>query len=642
MVLACQNICKAFGTDEIIKNASFHIEANEKAALVGINGAGKTTLLRIIMGELSADSGEVVLARGKTIGYLPQNPEITGNHSIYEEVLSAKAYVISLEERLRAMEAEMKQVAQEDLEAFMDSYNRLHQEFEQLDGYTYKSEITGVLKGLGFSEEEFQKGMQELSGGQRTRVCLGKLLLTRPDIILLDEPTNHLDIGAITWLEAYLSNYRGAVLIVSHDRYFLDKVVTKVIELDRTQVSVYNGNYTAYAEKRAQVREALLKQYYNQQREIKHQEEVIAKLRSFNREKSIKRAESREKMLQKIERLEKPTEENTDIKLTLEPRILSGNDVLTVEHLSKAYPGQQLFSDLNFEIRRGERVALIGDNGTGKTTILKIINEAVAADGGTVTLGANVHVGYYDQEQQVLHMEKNLMEEISDTYPELTNTQIRNLLAAFLFTGDEVFKRVGDLSGGERGRLSLAKLMLSKANLLILDEPTNHLDITSKEILEQALNRYTGTVLFVSHDRYFINRTATRILNLTDGKLFNYLGNYDYYLEKSRELSEGSGTPAAKASSEETIREESDTKQDWKQQKAQEARKRKLQNDLKKVEEAIEETEKRIAVLEESFSDPEIATNSVKLNELHKEYNGCQQELEQLYERWETLAGETV
>ena len=658
MVLACQNICKAFGTDEIIKNASFHIEANEKAALVGNNGAGKTTLLRIIMGELSADSGQVILARGRTIGYLPQNPEIQGNRSIYEEVLSAKAYVISLEERLRTMEAEMKSVAPDRLEEFMDSYNKLHQEFEQLDGYTYRSEIAGVLKGLGFSEEEFQKGMQELSGGQRTRVCLGKLLLTRPDIILLDEPTNHLDIGATGWLETYLAGYRGAVLIVSHDRYFLDKVVTKVIELDRGQAAVYNGNYSAYAEKRAQVRETLLKQYYNQQREIRHQEEVIAKLRSFNREKSIKRAESREKMLQKIERLEKPTEENTDIKLKLEPRILSGSDVLTVEHLSKAYPGQQLFSDLNFEIKRGERVALIGDNGTGKTTILKIINEAVAADEGTVTLGANVHVGYYDQEQQVLHMEKTLMEELSDAYPELTNTQIRNLLAAFLFTGDEVFKRVGDLSGGERGRLSLAKLMLSKANLLILDEPTNHLDITSKEILEQALNRYTGTVLFVSHDRYFINKTATRILNLTGGRLVNYLGNYDYYLEKSRELQEsrregresariqgslaGGGRTQEAAEGFGHIREESDTKQDWKQQKAQEARKRKLQNDLKKAEEAIEATEQRIAELEELFADPEIATNSARLNELHQEYNGCQQELEHLYERWEELAGEAV
>lgn len=642
MVLACQNISKAFGTDEIIKNASFHIEANEKAAIVGINGAGKTTLLRIIMEEIPADSGEVIIARGKSIGYLPQNPDIQGNHTIYQEVLSAKAYVISIEERLRDMEARMKSVSPEDLETFMDSYNKLHHEFEQLDGYTYKSEIAGVLKGLGFSEEEFTKGMQELSGGQRTRVCLGKLLVTHPDIILLDEPTNHLDIGAISWLEVFLSNYRGTVVIVSHDRYFLDKVVNKVIELDRTKVSVYSGNYTAYAGKRAQVREALLKQYYNQQREIRHQEEVIARLKSFNREKSVKRAESREKMLDKIERLEKPTEENTDIKLKLEPRIVSGNDVLKVEKLSKAYPGQPLFTDLEFEIKRGERVALIGDNGTGKTTILKIINEMVPADAGSVTLGANVHVGYYDQEHQVLHMEKNLMEELSDAYPNLTNTEIRNILAAFLFTGDEVFKRVGDLSGGERGRVSLAKLMLSKANLLILDEPTNHLDITSKEILEQALNRYTGTVLFVSHDRYFINRTATRILNLTGETLINYLGNYDYYLEKCQELTEVYVKPREGAMPAAPGKEESDTKQDWKQQKAQEARKRKHANELKKAEDAIEETEGRIAELEEAFQNPDIATNSARLGELHREYDELKNQLEALYQQWEALASTPV
>lgn len=640
MVLACQNICKAFGTDEIIQNASFHIEANEKAAIVGINGAGKTTLLRIIMQELQQDSGEVIIAKGKTVGYLAQNPDITGNHTIYEEVLSAKEYIIGLEERLRNMEAEMKSVSAEELEAFMDSYNKLHHEFEQLDGYTYKSEISGVLKGLGFQEEEFGKRMQELSGGQRTRVCLAKLLVTKPDIILLDEPTNHLDIGSISWLENFLLNYRGAVVIVAHDRYFLDKVVNKVIELDRTKVSVYNGNYTEYAKKRAQVREALLKQYYNQQREIKHQEEVIAKLKSFNREKSIKRAESREKMLDKVERLEKPTEENTDIKIKLEPRIVSGNDVLKVEHLSKAYPGQQLFSDINFEMKRGERVALIGDNGTGKTTILKIINEMVAADAGTVTLGANVHVGYYDQEHQVLHMEKTLVEEISDAYPSLTNTEIRNVLAAFLFTGDEVFKRIGDLSGGERGRVSLAKLMLSEANLLILDEPTNHLDIISKEILEQALNNYTGTVLFVSHDRYFINKTATRILNLTGETIVNYIGNYDYYLEKCSELTEIYVKPQCNQQTVMVKQEESSNKLDWKQQKEEQARKRKIANDLKKTEEQIEEVEQKISELEEAFSNPEIATNSAKLGELQKEYDACKEKQEALYEIWEELAAE--
>lgn len=637
MILACQNISKAFGTDEIIQHASFHVEENEKMAIVGINGAGKTTLLRIIMGELEADRGEVILAKNRTIGYLPQNPDIEGNKTIYEEVLSAKEELISMQETLISMEEKMSSLRGEQLEQLMESYNRLNTAFEMKGGSSYKSEITGVLKGLGFTEEEFGKHMQELSGGQRTRVCLGKLLVTKPDIILLDEPTNHLDIGSITWLETFLLNYKGAVVIVSHDRYFLDRIVHKVVELDLHKVSVFSGNYSDYAVKKAQVREAQLKQYYNQQQEIRRQEEVIAKLKSFNREKSIKRAESREKMLDKIERLEKPVEENTDIHLNLEPRVVSGNDVLKVEHLAKAFPGQNLFSDLSFELKRGERVALIGDNGTGKTTILKIINQMVEADHGTLTLGANVHIGYYDQEHQILHQDKTLVEEISDAYPSLTNTEIRNVLAAFLFTGDEVFKRISDLSGGERGRVSLAKLMLSEANFLILDEPTNHLDIVSKEILEQALNRYTGTVLFVSHDRYFINKVATRILNLTGETVVNYIGNYDYYLEKCREL-----TQIYTPGKEEAVKSEpeSSSKLDWKQQKEAQARQRKLENDRKKTEDAIEQTEQRIQELEEAFADSEIATNSAKLQELHQEYAEKQQELEKLYEVWEQLMEE--
>ena len=634
MILACQNISKAFGADEIIQHASFHIEENEKAAIVGINGAGKTTLLRIIMGELEADGGEVSLAKNKSIGYLPQNPDIAGNRTIYEEVLSAKQDLIAMQQELIRMEQQMSLLKGEDLEKLMESYNRRNLEFEQKGGASYKSEVTGVLKGLGFLDEEFTKHMQELSGGQRTRVCLGKLLVTKPDVILLDEPTNHLDIGSITWLETFLLNYKGAVVIVSHDRYFLDRVVRKVVELDRCKVSVFSGNYSDYAVKKAQVREAQLKQYYNQQQQIKHQEEVIAKLKSFNREKSIRRAESREKMLDKIERLEKPVEENTDIHLRLTPRIASGNDVLSVDGLSKSYPGQRLFGDLSFEIMRGERVALIGDNGTGKTTILKIINGMVQADGGTVRLGANVHIGYYDQEHQVLHKEKTLVEEISDEYPSLTNTEIRNVLAAFLFTGDEVFKRISELSGGERGRVSLAKLMLSEANFLILDEPTNHLDITSKEILEQALNRYAGTVFFVSHDRYFINKAATRILDLTGETLVNYIGNYDYYLEKCKEL-----TPIYAPGKEavQKAEEASSNKTEWKQKKEAQARLRKLENDRKRTEGQIEAAEQRVKELEEAFLDSEVATNSAKLQELHQEYQEKQKELESLYEQWEAL-----
>ena len=647
MILSCQNISKSFGTDEILKNVSFHIEANEKAAIVGINGAGKSTLLKIIMQKETPDTGEVILAKDATIGYLAQYQDVSGHRTIYEEVLDAKKNIIEMEERLRGMEAQMNALTGQELEALLDGYHRLSHEFELLGGYTYRSEVTGILKGLGFVESEFDRQMSELSGGQKTRVSLGKLLVTKPDVLLLDEPTNHLDMESIRWLEGFLMNYKGAVVIVSHDRYFLDRVVTKVVEIFQHQGYVYQGNYTEFAKKKAKIREDLLKQYYNQQREIKHQEEVITKLKSFNREKSIKRAESREKMLDKIERLEKPTDENTDIHIVLEPNVTSGNDVLTVEHLRKAFGTHTLFTDLSFEIKRGERVALTGNNGTGKTTILKIINELIPADGGTIVLGSNVHIGYYDQEHQLLHMEKTIFEEIADDYPQLNHTKIRNVLAAFLFTNDDVFKRIADLSGGERGRVSLAKLMLSDANFLILDEPTNHLDITSKEILESALNQYTGTVFFVSHDRYFINQTATRILDLTGGTIVNYIGNYDYYLEKHDELTRiyVEAEPQAQAAqmTEQTVAQDgsgTDKKADWQAQKAEQARIRKLENTLKKAEERIAELEDLIAGIDEECADPANATNSAKLGELTGRQNEYRSELEKCYEEWEQVSME--
>lgn len=647
MILSCQNISKSFGTDEILKNVSFHIEANEKAAIVGINGAGKSTLLKIIMQKETPDTGEVILAKDATIGYLAQYQDVSGHRTIYEEVLDAKQNIIEMEERLRGMETQMNTLTGQELETLLDGYHRLSHEFELLGGYTYRSEVTGILKGLGFSESEFDRQMSELSGGQKTRVSLGKLLVTKPDVLLLDEPTNHLDMESIRWLEGFLMNYKGAVVIVSHDRYFLDCVVTKVVEIFQHQGYVYQGNYTEFAKKKAKIREDLLKQYYNQQREIKHQEEVITKLKSFNREKSIKRAESREKMLDKIERLEKPTDENTDIHIVLEPDVTSGNDVLTVEHLRKAFGTHTLFDDLSFEIKRGERVALIGNNGTGKTTILKIINELLLADGGTIVLGSNVHIGYYDQEHQLLHMEKTIFEEIADDYPQLNHTKIRNVLAAFLFTNDDVLKRIADLSGGERGRVSLAKLMLSDANFLILDEPTNHLDITSKEILESALNQYTGTVFFVSHDRYFINQTATRILDLTGGTIVNYIGNYDYYLEKHDELTRiyVEAEPKAQAAqmTEQTVAQDgsgTDKKADWQAQKAEQARIRKLENTLKKAEERIAELEDLIAGIDEECADPANATNSAKLGELTGRQNEYRSELEKCYEEWEQVSME--
>lgn len=640
MILSCQNISKSFGTDEILNNINFHIEENEKAAVVGINGAGKSTLLKIIMNQETPDTGAVVLAKDKTIGYLAQYQDISGHKTIYEEVLDSKKDIMEMEEKLRAMEADMNHFEGDALEKLLDSYHRLNHEFEQLGGYAYRSEVSGILKGLGFSEEDFSHRMSELSGGQKTRVSLGKLLVTKPDVLLLDEPTNHLDIESIRWLEGFLMNYKGAVLIVSHDRYFLDRVVTKVVEIFQHKGYVYQGNYTDFAKKKAAVRAALMRQYYNQQREIKHQEEVIAKLKSFNREKSIKRAESREKMLDKIERIEKPVDDNTDIRIVLEPNVVSGNDVLTVEGLSKAFPQQKLFSDINFEIKRGERVALIGNNGTGKTTILKMINELVAPDAGTIILGSNVQIGYYDQEHQQLHMEKTIFDEIADDYPSLNNTKVRNVLAAFLFTDDDVYKRIEDLSGGERGRVALAKLMLSDANFLILDEPTNHLDITSKEILEDALKSYTGTVLFVSHDRYFINQTATRILELTGETVVNYIGNYDYYLEKHDQMVAlyVKNREDAVQSQSTGVENTSAQKVDWQTQKAEQARIRKLENARNKAEERIAELEENISAIDEECAKPEVATNSARLGELVSQQNAYRQELAEQYDIWEELS----
>ncbi len=677
MILACQKISKAFGEKIIVTDGSFHIEDHEKCALVGINGAGKSTILKMIIGELPPDGGAVALTKGKTLGYLAQHQDMSGSNSIYEEVRTAKAEIIETERRLRQMEMEMKHLSGERLDAIMETYNRLMSEFERANGYAYESEITGVLKGLGFTEDEFAKQVETLSGGQKTRVSLGKLLLTRPDILLLDEPTNHLDLNSIAWLETYLLNYPGAVLIVSHDRYFLNRVVTKIIEIENGELMTYSGNYTQYAEKKKMLRDARLKEYLNQQQEIKHQEAVIEKLRSFNREKSIKRAESREKMLEKIKPVEKPAEIHAEIHLTLSPSCTSGNDVLSVEHLGKSFPPHTLFSDVNFEIRRGEHVAVIGDNGTGKTTLLKILNRVLPADEGHFTLGTNVQIGYYDQEHHVLHMDKTIFEEISDDYPSLTNTEIRNMLAAFLFTGDDVFKLIGDLSGGERGRVSLAKLMLSEANFLILDEPTNHLDIVSKEILERALNDYTGTVLYVSHDRYFINQTATRILDLVNQTFVNYIGNYDYYLEKREELTAActvmqqtggsapghpltsgmpgrSGSGALSGSTDSLGTSDaailtglagtgarpgiSGSKASWQEQKEAQARKRKRQNDLQKTENRIAELEEQDGAIDRLMTQEEVYTNSVRCQELAAEKAKIAQELEELYEKWEELA----
>ena len=644
MILSCQNLSKTFVDRPILKQASFQLEEHEKAAIVGVNGAGKTTLLKMIIGQLPADEGLITFAKDKTFGYLAQQSDLSSSHTIYEELLSVKQDLVSMEQQLRDLEESMKHCEGTQLEEIMDRYTRMTHDFEVRGGLLYKSELTGVLKGLSFLDEDFDKQISTLSGGQKTRVSLAKLLLQSPDLIILDEPTNHLDIASISWLETYLRSYKGAVLIVSHDRYFLDRVVTKVIAIENGLVRSYAGNYSDYAAKAAMLRKAAVNAYLKQQEEIHHQQQVIDKLKSFNREKSIKRAESREKMLDKMELLEKPVEIRDDMHLKLTPQIISGNDVLSIEDLSKHFGSLTLFEHVDIEIKRGEHVAIIGDNGTGKTTLLKIINELESMDSGQIRLGSKVEIGYYDQEHHVLHSEKTLFDEISDDYPTLTNTQIRNTLAAFLFTGDDVFKKISELSGGERGRVSLAKLMLSNANFLILDEPTNHLDITSKEILEQALNDYEGTVLYVSHDRYFVNQTATRILDLYNKQFYSFAGNYDYYLEKKDVVEQPSGevqpngqttTAGANTDAAESV---SDSKLSWQQQKEEQALKRKKENQLRKCEDDIAALEDEIAQLNEQMADPAIATDVAKLQELSQKQTALQETLEQRYEEWEELS----
>ena len=640
MILSCQNISKSFGTETILKDVSFHLEEHDKAALIGVNGAGKSTLLRIITGALSPDSGEVTLTHGKTLGYLAQYQEMEGDETIYNEVKKARQYVLDMEQELRSMEEQMKNVTGSDYDRVMEKYTQLGHRFELENGYAVESEITGVLKGLGFAEADFDRRLSTLSGGQKTRVVLGKLLLTKPDVLLLDEPTNHLDLTSIEWLETYLLNYAGTVLIVSHDRYFLNRIVNRVVEIENGSSMTFVGNYSAYSEKKAIVRKSQYNAWLKQQNEIKHQEAVITKLKQFNREKSIKRAESREKMLDKIDLIEKPAEVSADMRIELHPRTESGKDVLTVKGLTKAFPNLPLFTDQSFEIKRGERVAIIGNNGTGKSTILKILTGLLEPDAGTVTFGSKVHIGYYDQEQQLLDPEKTIFEQISDDYPTLTNTEIRNVLAAFLFTNDDVFKLIKSLSGGERGRVSLARLMLSEANLLILDEPTNHLDIISKEILEDALNEYTGTVLYVSHDRYFINQTATRIIDLNNRTLVNYIGNYDYYLEKKDELTAiYAATPAADSAE---TNQAGDTagKLDWKAQKEEQARIRKIENEIKKIEKEIGELEDRNREIDEEFLKPETGTDLPKCQKLSKEQTANNERLEELYEKWEEVSSQ--
>lgn len=637
MIFACKDIQKSYGIDTILEKVSFNIEDREKVAIVGVNGAGKTTVFKIITGEISADNGDMFIRKDASMGYLAQNFVIDKNITVYEEMLSVFNNIMDMEKKLRDMENKMANVSEAELPKFMEQYSRLSHDFEQLDGYSYKSRIKGVLKGLGFTEEEYNKPLNTLSGGQKTRVHLGKLLLTQPDLLLLDEPTNHLDIDSLVWLEDFLRSYPKAVLIISHDRYFMDRIVTKVIEIENKKSTIYEGNYSYYAEQKEINRQIQLKQYINQQKEIKHQEEVIRTLRSFNREKSIKRAESREKALEKMERVERPESLPDKMRLTLTPRITSGNDVLHAENLSKSFPDKTLFSGVNFDVRRSEKVAIIGPNGVGKSTLFKMLLGKVKYDSGEIKLGTNVNIGYYDQEQQTLDETKTIFQEISDTYPNMTNGEIRNVLAAFVFTGDDIFKTIGSLSGGEKGRISLAKIMLSEANLLMLDEPTNHLDMFSKEILENAINSYEGTVIYISHDRYFINRTAERILDLNPYGVTEYLGNYDYYLEKKAEKEREAIEASIANPSIQSPIIESNTKIDWKKQKEEQAKERKIQNKIKKIEEEIEKTENKINELSELLFDEKISCDAGKAKDIFDEKTALEEKLEKLFEEWEEL-----
>lgn len=638
MILSCKDITKSYGTDIILKKINFNLEEHEKAAVVGVNGAGKTTLFKIITDNLSYDDGQLYIPKNTTIGYLEQNVDIRSEKTIYEEMLSVFESIFELEEKLHSLERKMSSLSDSEYSSFMEQYARFQHEFEESDGYSCKSRINGVLKGLGFTEDEYSQQVCTLSGGQKTRVFLGKLLLMKPDILLLDEPTNHLDIDSIQWLEDFLKSYSGACLIISHDRYFLDRTVSKIIDIENGKSSVYNGNYSFFIKQKDAARAAQLKQYANQQREIRHQEEVIKTLRQFNREKSIKRAESREKALERMEKMERPENLPEKMHLRLTPQIQSGNDVVSVEDLSMSFGNNRLFSNVSFEIKRGEKVAIIGPNGIGKSTLFKIILNELKPDFGKVVLGVNVNPGYYDQEHHELDDKNTIFDEIHNAYPNMTNGEIRNVLASFVFTEDDVFKTIGTLSGGEKGRVSLAKIMLSKSNFLILDEPTNHLDMYSKEILEDAINNYDGTVLYISHDRYFIDKTAERTLELSRDGITQYLGNYSYCMEKKAEKArieelskENSKTPIQSASV------HSDSKTDWLAQKEEQAKARKKANDIKKVEDEIEKTEKLIKSLEEKLFDPEISADSGKVKELYEEKVSLEEKLEELYEKWEEI-----
>ena len=626
MLLSCKQLQKSYGIETILADVTFILEENEKAALIGVNGAGKTTLLKMLTGAIQPDEGIISKPRQISVGYLPQIAELTSQNSIYEELLQVFGKLIEMERDMRDLERSMSSLDGVDLEQAMKDYDKLIDRFEDSKGYEYESRVRGVIKGLGFTEDDWGQPVWQLSGGQKTRIALGKLLLTEPDLLLLDEPTNHLDMDSISWLEDYLRAYNQAIIVVSHDRYFMDRIVTKVIEIENKKSRVYNGNYSFYARHKVEDRETAIKRYLDQQKEIRRQEAVIARLKSYNREKSIKQAESKEKRLDMMERVERPETLPNKIRIILTPRIQSGSDVLDVTGVSKSFSGEMLFEGVDFSLKRGDKAALIGPNGIGKTTLVKIITGEMEYDRGSIIRGVNVRAGYYDQEHESLDYSKTVFDEISDAYPSLSNTAIRNVLAAFVLTGDDVFKQIGILSGGEKSRVALAKIMLGGANLLILDEPTNHLDMASKEILEEALRDYSGTLLYISHDRYFINNTATKIMEMNKHGLDIYDGNYDFYLEKKRQ---------AQREREEAA--DNTMRGDWVKKRDLNAEERKRKNAVNKIEAEISETEQRLSALDDMLNTDDVGRDAALAEQYYNDKITAELRLKQLYEDWDRL-----
>ena len=637
VVLSCKDISKSYGIQEVLKNVTFSINEGDKVGIIGGNGEGKSTLFKILSKEITQDDGEIFIDRNKTIGYLSQHVDLNLDNTIYSELNLVFKELLDIENRLHTLELKMAEPYDENNDSYhqkvIKDYTTLQDLYTNKGGYTYKGEISRVLKGLGFLEEDFNKTISTLSGGQKTRVSLCKLLLKNPDILLLDEPTNHLDLEAIEWLEEYLKNYRGTVLVISHDRFFLDTVTNNTFEVINGHVNCYNISYTKFFEQRKKNCENQLKAYNLQQAEIKRQEAIIEKFRSFNREKSIRAAESREKALERMEKIDAPDKEKEASKIKFETSVKSGYDVLHIENLSKSYDNNKLFSNLNFDLKRGEKVALIGENGRGKTTLLKIILNVVKPDSGKTILGTNVNLGYYDQEQSDLNLDKSIIDEVWDDFPTLTTSKLRGVLASFLFTGDDVFKVINTLSGGEKCRINLLKLMLSRANLLLLDEPTNHLDIMSREALEDALLTYDGTLLVISHDRYFLNKVINRILELNEDGVKEFLGNYSYYQEKKinpnrfeilEELANG--------------KTKTQLKEEKKKKKEQEKEEKALKLRIKKIEEDIAKSEDALLSLQEQLCLEEVYSNPIESERVSKDIKNLEEKISFLYEEWESLA----